>query len=100
MGMDKRATVSIARMMGASEGGSRVQVKNNFDSAEKSGESNGIPWIFSQMYAPTPIVNTDHSRNEGVGMVDTLYLPVQASAAASRGFADKLGKWFATGEFK
>jgi len=70
------AVVANDRTQNYGEGGARLPVFNNSTMAEEKAEEFGIPWILSKVYAPSPIVNMDQTRDEGEGMIPRLYVPV------------------------
>lgn len=101
LGMSKESATIFSQMKRATaEGGARLNVKENSDKAETESREKGIPFILAKLYAPSPIVNMDQTRNAGVGMVPRLYLPIGETGTQPRTFGDKLGNWFSKGVFK
>lgn len=83
-----------------SEGGAQPRVKTNSDRAEEQSETQEVPWILAKMYAPSPVVNTDQTRDEGAGMVQRLYIPVTPEAQdKERPLSEKFKNWFLKGKW-
>lgn len=97
-GMNRNASNPLFKMT-RSEGGATPRVKKHSDMAEQSAINEQVPWILAKMYAPPPIVNTDQTRDEGIGMVDRVYLPGGDQAKSARTFADKMNNWLAKGDW-
>jgi hypothetical protein len=99
-GLDRDGPAALLR--GArSEGGASPRVKDNADKAEARSYADQVPWILAKMYASSPVVNTDQSREEGAGMVDRLYIPVTPDASEkARPASEKLKNWFLKGVWK
>jgi len=76
LGMSRMAAVANDRTINYGEGGARLPVFNNSAMAETKAGEFGIPWLLAKMYAPSPIINMDQTRDEGEGMVPRLYVPV------------------------
>jgi len=76
LGMSRKAEVAGNRLHNYGEGGARTPVFNNSTMATEKAEEFAIPWILSKIYAPSPIVNMDQTRDEGEGMIPRLYVPV------------------------
>lgn len=79
-GMSRKEEVANIRTRGYGEGGARNFVLENSLKATEEADKKDIPWILAKMYAPSPIVNTDQTRDEGVGMIPRLYVPAPGSA--------------------
>lgn len=84
---------------GQAEGGAHPSVKATFDKSEKDAGDKEIPWLLTQMYRSSPIVNTDHTREEPIPMIPTLYLPVGDAGLPPRKITQKIAQWFKTGDF-
>lgn len=83
-----------------SEGGAKPRVKQNADVAEMRAGEDQVPWLLAKMYRPSPIVNTDQSRNEGENMVQRLYIPITPEAVQrERPAFEKLKNWFLKGKY-
>ena len=98
-GMNPRAANPMLRFSRV-EGGANPRVKENADKAEIKSVDSNVPWIFAKLYQPSPIVNTDQSRNEGAGMISRVYIPVSPEAKVERGMGDKFTNWFLRGRFE
>src|SRR3970040_1609110 len=98
-GMNPRAANPMFRFS-RSEGGANPSVKTNADNAETKSKNLNVPWILAKLYQSSPIVNQDQSRNEGVGMINRVYIPVSPEAKVERGMSDKFTNWFLRGRFE
>lgn len=100
MGLKRDAHSALLRPA-RSEGGARPSVKANADNAETESEKQAVPWILAKMYAPSPVINTDQTRDEGAGMVQRVYIPVTPEAQdKERPISEKFKNWFLKGKWK
>lgn len=100
MGLKRDAYSALLRPA-RSEGGAKTSVKKNADHAESESVKQDVPWILAKMYASSPIVNTDQTRDEGAGMVQRVYIPVTPEAQdKERPIAEKFKNWFLKGKWK
>lgn len=99
-GLQREGAAALLR--GArSEGGASPRVKENSDKAEAKATEQNVPWLLAKMYAASPIINTDQSRAESVGMVERTYIPVTPIAEEkSRPASEKFKNWFFKGVWK
>jgi hypothetical protein len=77
--MSRMADVANMRTENYGEGGAKLSVFDNSVAAEQSAIEKAVPWLLSKLYAPSPIVNMDQTRDEGVGMIPRLYVPAPSS---------------------
>lgn len=98
-GMDRMK--AFANFRGSrSEGGAKPRVQANAIKAESESAKQGVPFLLAKMYASSPIINTDQTRDEGQGMVNNLYIPVTPHAQETeRPLGQKLRNWFLKGKF-
>lgn len=75
LGMSRMAAIAATRTQNYGEGGAKNAVYVNSVVAEQSAIEKAVPWLLSKLYAPSPIVNMDQTRDEGTGMIPRLYVP-------------------------